>query len=219
MGEAKQAYKTFRTKDVDEFILMPMLLRFPFPAQELILAEFRELEDRTPIVERDDSEEPCSCLFSRKWKLPCVHVLSRERVVGNVFSDAYWKKWYSHWDRCGFEIYEHIAPDPILGAAEKDRLLGSKTQREIHVRKILKGLMSEYDEVESKLVDQDPRVQAEAHQAWINGLLEATRPLMQRPLLSAPRPVDGPQQAEGSQSSAAQAGLSLMGEPGCDGAE
>lgn len=184
MAEAKQVYRDFHRKNVEEFDEFPILQRFPYPVQEIILKEYHKLEDDPPFMAVDDTKTPCSCPFYRKWQLPCVHVLNKERLFDNVLSVAYWETRYSRWEKCGFEIYESMVPDPIPNTAKRDRELGTRTEQEIQMREIVNGMMDAYEEFEKGIADEDPMVQSLLLRRWIDMVAEHTRPMTERPLQS-----------------------------------
>ena len=72
----------------------PSIPRFPYPVQQLILKELRVLEDEedgdlVPLSDVGD-ETLCTCLFYRKWQLPCRHILKQEKLFGGILTDGYW---------------------------------------------------------------------------------------------------------------------------------
>lgn len=170
MAEAVQTYGTFRAKKVREFTNMPMLHRFPYPVQTLIHAQLLALEEEPAIQEHFDSEKACVCPFSRKWQLPCRHILKQEKLFGYFFFNPFWERWYSKWETCGFETYESIVPDPISDAAGKDDCLRDRARREAEIGRIVSDIRRKHAEVEAMFADHDPSVQETAAGTWLSHL-------------------------------------------------
>jgi hypothetical protein len=74
--QAEVRRNSFHTKIFTEFYTMPMLARFPYPVQKLILKEYREVErDGGVTLCELGNDITCHCLFYYQWQLPYRHII------------------------------------------------------------------------------------------------------------------------------------------------
>jgi hypothetical protein len=171
MERAREKEGDFRTKYVTDFAELPMLRRFPYPVQQLILKELRVLEDEedgdlVPLSNVGD-ETLCTCLFYRKWQLPCRHILKQEKLFGGILTDEYWYNWHRKWEESGFELYEGMTPNYMTSA---DNEIGAPVRRKLEVREVLDSLLNRYYELEASTVVWPADIQDEAIRSWTKAL-------------------------------------------------
>jgi hypothetical protein len=102
------------TKRLAECEEYPRLAEFAHPFQVLIAREIREgehlvSEDVDPILESDQLHPRCSCLFFRKYFLPCRHMFQLDQLIEDGWlNDAIWDTFAGHFAECCFEVfYKH----------------------------------------------------------------------------------------------------------------
>ena len=157
-----------------------MLRRFPHPVQILIQSELRRLNDEDePEIHLHNLNDDitCSCLFYRKWQLPCRHILLQHRTFGAVLTDEYYNQWHWKWEDSGFEMYEGMTTDYINKGIEND--IGAPARRKLQVREILDGLLARYYDLETETETWPENARDEAIRKWVKDLDSITGSLRQ----------------------------------------
>ena len=157
-----------------------MLRRFPHPVQILIQSELRRLndEDEPEIhLHNLNNDVTCSCLFYRKWQLPCRHILLQHRTFGAVLTDEYYNQWHWKWEDSGFEMYEGMTTDYINKGIEND--IEASARRKLQVQEILDGLLARYYDLETETETWPENARDEAIRKWIKDLDSITGSLRQ----------------------------------------
>lgn len=149
---AKKRQVEFRTKTIPDFQHMPVLNRFPHSVQQLILAEKMEVEreqDGETEIAIDDNRDPiCTCLFYRKWQLPCRHLIKKHMIFEDVLTPANWEHINLMWEESGFEIYEGTGGASYQKGIEEE--INAPLNRKLQVRAILDEVMMSYCDIESE---------------------------------------------------------------------
>ena len=157
-----------------------MLRRFPHPVQILIQSELRRLndEDEPEIhLHNLNDDVTCSCLFYRKWQLPCRHILLQHRTFGAVLTDEYYNQWHWKWEDSGFEMYEGMTTDYINKGIEND--IEASARRKLQVQEILDGLLARYYDLETETETWPENARDKAIRKWIKDLDSITGSLRQ----------------------------------------
>lgn len=181
--KASRMEQAFRTKMVTEFHDMPILQRFPYPVQELILKEYRYIEKEAEEGEDDvelhelHDDVSCRCLFYRRWQLPCRHILKQEALFGGILTDEYWGNWIRKWEESGFELYEGMTVDYMNNAVDSE--IGAPVRRKLEVREVLDGLLTAYYSFEENTTTWPADLRDEAIRNWTKALDKLTGPLRQ----------------------------------------
>jgi hypothetical protein len=148
-----------------------MLCRFPYPVQTLIQSELRCLSDEGELeveLRKLNDDITCSCLFYRKWQLPCRHILLQHRTFGAVLTDEYYNQWHWKWEDSGFDMYEGMTTDYINNGIEND--IGAPARRKLQVREVLDGLLARYYDLEAETSAWPDDAQDEAIRSWLKDL-------------------------------------------------
>jgi hypothetical protein len=101
----------FRTRHLSDTIFFPGLRKFPFPVQKLCLGQLKIAQERMGDGDNCNTltdEVSCTCLFFRKYSLPCACLWHQELTFGAVFTEHTWERWAFMFEDCGFEIYESM---------------------------------------------------------------------------------------------------------------
>jgi hypothetical protein len=159
---AREKERDFRTKYVTDFAELPTRRRFPYPVQQLILKELRVLEDEedgdlVPLNNVGD-ETLCTCLFYRKWQLPCRHILKQEKLFRGILTDEYWYNWHRKWEESGFELYQGMTPNYMASAVDNE--IGAP----------VRTLLNRYYELEASTAVWSAEIQDEAIRSWTKTL-------------------------------------------------
>lgn len=170
----------FRTRHMTPVQNIPNLRRFPYPAQELICTQLqlmftesfqedfdRRLAERPPAIE---DEVKCTCLFYRRYQLPCAHILKQDQVWGTI-PQHQWDMWAYMWTDSGFEMYERARP---LSHATEDvhQQIGAPAKQKLEVRETVELLHDAYYRVNEEIDELNvTREQATRIRArWIDSL-------------------------------------------------
>jgi hypothetical protein len=102
----------FRTKKTSLCSVYPQLSKFPFPIQSLIFTQYQEARklyadgETGDITFDEETREMCTCLFTKKYFLPCRHVFLIDLVKDeSLITDEEWNKYTDGWDECGYEVF------------------------------------------------------------------------------------------------------------------
>lgn len=170
---AEETRINFRGKTLAEEALVPGIVQFPLPVQNLLSPEIREgkklcddgevprtdvLQDIRPSQnEESDNDElfdwdwsigSCDCRFYRKWRLPCRHLFHLHFVTdGQTLTTSRLQQWSLYWEDYGFELYEvnkqYTAFNPVL--REEGAI---SPQDRVAAREVTETLLSSFYELE-----------------------------------------------------------------------
>jgi hypothetical protein len=175
---AEKAEHDFRTKQVSAIAHLPGLKGFPYPVQLMILGEMNKAEDAD---ENDDEprhgiedDVSCSCLFYRRYQLPCRHILQHHIIYGHLGDDQ-WEKWRFMWDESGFEIYETAGVTYVNKELYNE--IGAPARRRLEVREVVDSLMQRYYTLEEDLASWPDDVRDEMIRSWTKQVEGAVGPV------------------------------------------
>lgn len=149
----------FRTRHMTPIQDIPDLRRFPYPAQELICNQLqlmfteafqedfdRRLAEQPPQIEDDIS---CTCLFYRRYQLPCAHILKQDQLWGTI-PQSQWDVWSYMWEDSGFEMYEKAKP---ISHAIEDvyQQIGAPAKQRLQFREAIENLQGAYYRVAEEI--------------------------------------------------------------------
>ncbi|KAE8154770.1 hypothetical protein BDV25DRAFT_81869 [Aspergillus avenaceus] len=163
---AKNCQMEFRSHYITDFCGYPILKRFPYPVQKLILEELKltqDIEEETLYLELDDNPS-CHCLFFRKWQLPCRHILRHEQLFGNILTPEYWDTWHSKWEESGFELYEESKDIDVKMTLEQEFAIAAA--QKLAIREVLDKIMDRFYEIQEQSREWAPDIYNDMIQRW-----------------------------------------------------
>jgi len=161
----------------------PSLYKLPYPMQKLIskeldLAETKIQEGAEVRGVNDDMS--CSCIFSRKYQLPCQHAFYHDNLY-QLMTETHWERWIFMFDECGMEVYEGM--EQVYVIKQIDEEIGAPIRTILRFREtqeVLRAAFYRYREQMEALYPGDDELCDRAVNAWINGCITAQTPLVRR---------------------------------------
>jgi hypothetical protein len=175
---AEKAAHEFRTKQVSAIAHLPQLKKFPYPVQQLIVGEMNKAEDADERDEapRDglDDEVACTCVFWRRYQLPCRHILQNHMIFGHL-TDEKWAHWAFAWEDSGFEIFETAGKTYVN--KEMYNEIGAPAKRKLELREVVDSLTNRYYRMEEELEAWSAAERDYVIKVWIQQLERVVGPV------------------------------------------
>ena len=146
----------WRTKQLSLATPYPWRKLFPFPilADNLKLAEKRQMEESQPIRSLND------CVEFRRWNLPCQHMLELWIFTGTPL-EPNWEKYSSMFDDQMFDVYEGRNVGIAMIEAGQDE------QGEHYMNRVLARSKMDVNETANRIKDRRFALEDQMRQAGI----------------------------------------------------